>query len=112
MLDRLNERYATDPAFRAKKMESNRKNHDPVKSHIRHMRYYYGLQHGEYDQMVEAQGGVCKICSKFHTSKRFPRLSVDHDHKTGKVRGLLCFACNSKLGWFENRRDAIEEYLS
>lgn len=41
----------------------------------------------------------------------FKSFCVDHNHKTGKVRGILCKFCNSKLGWFENRRLSIEEYL-
>lgn len=48
----------------------------------------------EYDAILELQDGVCDIC------KRPPgktRLAVDHDHKTGLVRGLVCWQCNSAL---------------
>lgn len=54
----------------------------------------YGITHDQYDEMVEAQGGVCALCGK--TDKR--RLAVDHDHSTGRVRGLLCTSCNHLLG--------------
>lgn len=53
----------------------------------------YGLQKGEYGKLFEAQGGRCAIC----LGTRRQRLSVDHCHKTGRVRGLLCRTCNGRL---------------
>lgn len=49
--------------------------------------------------MVAAQNGVCAICGNGETSKRQRSLSVDHDHETGAVRGLLCNRCNPMLGY-------------
>lgn len=62
-----------------------------------------GLTIEDYDGWLAAQGGVCAICKQPepHTNKR---LSVDHDHRTGKARGLLCSFCNPGLGMF---RDSI-----
>ena len=48
--------------------------------------------------MIDAQGGVCAAC------KTDEPVHVDHDHKTGRVRGILCFLCNQALG---NVRDEI-----
>lgn len=48
----------------------------------------------QYKTMLEQQGGVCRICGKPEQKRR---LAVDHDHKTGRVRGLLCWWCNNKL---------------
>lgn len=56
----------------------------------------YGLERGQYDRLYEAQGGRCYICQRATGKTR--RLSVDHDHKSGYVRGLLCRPCNSMLG--------------
>ena len=56
----------------------------------------YGLTHEKYIEMLEQQNGCCKICTKECSSGM--NLSVDHCHKTGKVRGLLCKKCNSALG--------------
>lgn len=56
----------------------------------------YGLSTGDYQRLYDAQGGVCAICQRATGASR--RLSVDHDHKTGEVRGLLCRPCNTMLG--------------
>lgn len=70
----------------------------------------YGITLAEYDQMLEEQHGVCAICGGADPSGR--RLAVDHDHETGKVRGLLCTSCNTRLGFLEIHRAAIRQYLS
>jgi hypothetical protein len=60
----------------------------------------------EYAQMFEKQGGVCAICKKANTrvsaAGRVMLLAVDHDHVTGKVRGLLCTRCNLGIGYFRD----------
>lgn len=52
----------------------------------------YGITLEQYDEMLEAQNGVCAICESAG------RLCVDHDHETNRVRGLLCVSCNRMLG--------------
>lgn len=66
----------------------------------------YGLTVEAYQQMVEQQGGVCKICGR-PPSDRWKRLHVDHDHSTGKVRGLLCHKCNTAMGNFNDDTDVM-----
>jgi hypothetical protein len=56
----------------------------------------YGLKPGQYEQLYGAQNGVCAICRRATGKTR--ALSVDHDHATGFVRGLLCSPCNKILG--------------
>lgn len=56
----------------------------------------YGIDQGQYEIMVAEQKGLCAICGKLPKEKR--RLSVDHDHATLRVRGLLCRGCNLMLG--------------
>lgn len=54
-----------------------------------------------YDQLLNIQNYSCAICS-IHQQKLKRMLNVDHDHITGKVRGLLCDACNRALGYFKD----------
>lgn len=61
----------------------------------------YGVTLEQYDEMFEAQGGVCAICnepSRMLYNGVVKRLCVDHNHKTGKARGLLCHECNAGIG--------------
>lgn len=58
-----------------------------------HIRKTYGLSEEQYKAMLEAQGGLCKICKKVGK-----KLHVDHCHRTGLIRGILCNYCNVMLG--------------
>jgi Recombination endonuclease VII len=55
-----------------------------------------GMSPEEYDEMYERQGGCCALCGE--PSGNGPMLCVDHDHKTGRRRELLCHNCNRGLG--------------
>lgn len=57
----------------------------------------YGITLEEYDDLLKQQGGRCKICGT-DTPGHKGRFHVDHDHSTGKIRGLLCHACNTGIG--------------
>lgn len=66
----------------------------------------------EYDAILASQHGLCAICDEAPVSRQ---LAVDHDHKTGKVRGLLCGRCNTMLGMAGENYDIFCEaslYLS
>lgn len=73
----------------------------------------YGLSPEQWDALMMAQGGVCAICGRTNPSGR--ALHVDHDHVTGRVRGLLCVRCNVALGRFGDSAEMLiraAEYLS
>lgn len=62
----------------------------------------YGLSEAAFDDLLTGQEGKCAICNKYST------LVVDHDHKFGHVRGLLCRKCNQGLGLFGENADTLE----
>ena len=69
----------------------------------------YGLSKEEYQSLLERSGGLCEVC------KEKKAAHIDHDHKTGAVRGLLCQQCNHGLGNFQDNvalLNRASEYLS
>jgi hypothetical protein len=77
----------------------NKERHGGARNY--HSRRRYGITAEHFDQMFAEQDGLCKICQEA------PASHVDHDHATGRVRGLLCFNCNGALGQFRDRTDLI-----
>jgi hypothetical protein len=75
-----------------------------------HLQRLYGMTVETYQAILEAQGGVCDICGAPPTQKR--RLAVDHNHDTGKPRGLLCNHCNRALERFEKYPDYGDRVLA
>lgn len=61
----------------------------------------YGMSTEDYSRLFVEQDGCCAICGR-HQFEFERALAVDHDHKTGRVRGLLCHSCNMGLGAFYN----------
>jgi recombination endonuclease VII len=74
--------------------------YDPNRSYVQR-RYWlqakYDITEDEYIRLYNAQDGRCAICG-IHPADKL--LCVDHDHKTGLVRGLLCVRCNTGIGYF------------
>jgi hypothetical protein len=93
--------FAKDPArFRSLQMKSARKNK-------------YGITGAEHEAMLDRQGGVCATCGSPPRAP-FVSLSVDHDHNTNRVRGLLCNLCNNALGAARDQPEvlrALANYL-
>lgn len=72
----------------------------------------YGIKREDYKELYQKQKGVCAICRE--PCRKNKRLSIDHDHSSGKVRGLLCASCNRGLGMFLDRPASLRkaaEYL-
>lgn len=61
----------------------------------RELKHKYGMSVEAFEAMRGEQNGLCKICSRINDGKR---LFIDHDHDTGRVRGLLCNPCNMAIG--------------
>ena len=75
----------------------NRHKENPERTKNNDLKRLYGITLDEHTQMYEEQNGVCAVCEKPGDGK-WKKLCVDHDHKTGKVRQLLCRNCNMILG--------------
>lgn len=74
----------------------------------------YGVSREQYEQMKTAQGDLCAICGETTPGGKLKVWCVDHCHKTGKVRGLLCRACNAAVGLLRDSPRLAEraaEYL-
>ena len=100
--------------WRAKRREYVRrhkeKHPDRVKAGDRRraLRRDFNISVEEYDALFEQQGGRCKFCSAEPNGKM---LAVDHDHRTGAVRGLLCGPCNMALGVLEDHLQEVMSYV-
>jgi RNase P subunit RPR2 len=96
-------------SLRARCKKCNAKAHDswreknPGASRSRNLKSKYGISIDDYMKILDNQGGGCALCgslnSKWATSSW---LHLDHNHKTGEVRGLLCHTCNIIVGGIEN----------
>ena len=70
----------------------------------------YGIAGDEYDKLLESQKGHCALCGMSPKDNR-KRLAVDHNHVTGKVRGLLCDRCNKGLGNFKDNIEVLKKAI-
>lgn len=80
-----------------------------IKSAEKSLKKKYGMVMRDYEVLLAAQGGVCAACKRPErevANGKIRRLAVDHDHGTGKVRGLLCGGCNRSLGLLKENFDA------
>ncbi|MEV4344682.1 endonuclease VII domain-containing protein [Actinoplanes sp. NPDC049596] len=71
-----------------------------------HLRHRYGITDADVKEMLAEQGGVCAICGAPDPQH------VDHDHRTGWVRGILCFNCNGGLGQFRDNPVFLAEAIT
>lgn len=80
-------------------------------------RYFYGINYEQFNNILINQNYVCAICLKKEKIKQngnIKLLAIDHDHNTGKIRGLLCHHCNTILGLCEDSiyiLDRAKDYL-
>ena len=79
----------------------------------RHLKTRYGMTLEQYNEMLEEQQGKCAICDRHGQSPGNKRnLDVDHCHKTGKIRGLLCNRCNQSMGKVKDDIDLLKKFLA
>ena len=75
------------------------------------LKYEYGITLDDYNKMFNEQEGKCAICQR-HQNELTRTLCVDHDHKTNKVRALLCVTCNTDVSVVENRLEEMTKYIN
>lgn len=128
---RERDRYANDPEWRERKKQANldwqhanpekiqehnnrraakekagqKRKRNPDTERVYHLKKAYGIAVEEYDRILAMQRGRCAICGTDDPKKKY--FSVDHDHQTGKVRGLLCQPCNIALGHLRDDLDVV-----
>lgn len=92
----------------------NREN--PARCFAAYLQRTYGITSEQFEKMRQLQKGRCKLCNAppLTRAKTIRRLFVDHDHKTERVRGLLCYRCNRALpdyitdpAWFSRAQDYV-----
>jgi hypothetical protein len=84
------------------------RNKDKVK--VSNLKNKYNLTLDQYNKMLSDQNNSCKVCNT-HESKLTRKLSVDHCHTTGKVRGMLCSACNTSLGQLKEDTKIMQKLI-
>jgi hypothetical protein len=87
---------------------SSKKRRDSIKN--RNLYTKFGITLEQYNNMFLSQGGCCKICDTHQTDLK-KTLAVDHCHKTGNIRGLLCHHCNVALGYLKENDHIMQNMI-
>jgi hypothetical protein len=99
---RAKEKRQSDPEYRARCNEKSRQyrktNREQTRASQRnaYLKWKYGITTEDYNSLMQSQKGACAICKAPESS--WGKFAVDHCHQTGRVRGLLCFNCNTSIG--------------
>ena len=102
-LEKLRIRYENNPdKYKKRAMEYHRLN--PLRRRNGRLIAKYELSHTQYEERLLSQGGRCAICGAVKSGRKDGFFAIDHDHKTGIVRGILCIRCNNGLGYIENAK--------
>jgi len=101
-------KYSIDPMEKVKRQirAGRRKEKNPLAQRKSELKRLYNITLEDYVNLFSIQNGVCAICLEVCKTKK--SLSVDHDHFTKKVRGLLCNRCNRAIGMFNDDPDILD----
>jgi hypothetical protein len=99
-------------------VKKQQEKYDPIKKRDENLKRVYGIGIEEYNTLLEQQNHRCAICESTDPKGRksgrgggVDVFYVDHDHKTGKVRGLLCNICNRTMGYVGENSGVLEEMI-
>jgi uncharacterized protein YtpQ (UPF0354 family) len=95
-------------------LQQQRKIYSPKKEKQNKLKYIYGLSLQEFNLIYKQQKGRCKLCGRkirkqSINSLRSKTAMVDHNHVTGKIRGLLCCRCNLAIGLFDDNSSLLKK---
>jgi len=92
--------------------EWQRRNRERVRTQQRdrNLRFFHGINSEDFDLVLGAQNGSCAICGATDPNGR--GWHIDHDHRTGELRGILCSNCNVALGHFKDNTDAMRNAVA
>lgn len=116
--DKIREDRLVNPE-KYREWEREQRNKNIEKSRYKDVLKKHKITADDYNKLVIEQNDLCKICSKKETKKsrtdgNICRLALDHCHKTGKIRGLLCHHCNAAIGHLKDDINLLQkaiEYL-
>lgn len=113
-LNWIKEKYKNDPEFKKRILLNSKKFRNSEKGISYHknfaLRKSFGISLTEYNEMVRIQKGLCACCGRSEKEMK-KKLTVDHCHITGKIRGLLCFKCNSGIGMLGDSYESVSAAL-
>lgn len=87
----------------------------PNKTARRRMQVW-GITQAQFEALFEAQGKLCACCERDLSNEESKKVHIDHCHKTGRIRAIVCANCNYMLGliespWWQERFQKAKEYL-
>lgn len=85
-------------------------NQNKVKKYRRkyHLKHKFGITQEQYIQLLNSQNCKCFICGRLQVKI----MHIDHNHKTGEIRGLLCFKCNTALGCVDDKISILKQMIN
>ena len=98
-------RIWTDPKARETRNSYRQTTEDSAYHRRANLKRHYGITPEEYDAMLTKQNNCCAICKKENTANK--SMPVDHCHKTGKVRQILCSNCNTAIGLLQEDPETL-----
>jgi hypothetical protein len=109
-MKKYSEEYRRTHEIEYKKSQENYRKNYPAKIRNSNLKCHFGITLEQYNELFIIQKGCCSICGR-HQSEFKRILGVDHDHETGRVRGLLCHSCNVVLGLIHDNPDILRSAL-
>lgn len=94
-----------------KKYSKETYNKYKLKHRNKHLMKKFGITNEQYEEMLKAQDGKCAICKTTETGQ-YQYFSIDHNHKTNKIRELLCMSCNTILGHVKENKESLLQAIA